>query len=113
LDNFADYTLPKQLAFRQVDDTSLLQITPTETMLSYFGKQLETVRQDYLSLHHTSDADVNEDTELQAWVRTLMSPEGGGIKKLVSDGELDTLAKLVEVVTQIIFMDTATATRGG
>ncbi|BBH39190.1 arachidonate 15-lipoxygenase precursor [Microcystis viridis NIES-102] len=104
LDNFADYALPKQLAFRQVDDTSLLPDYPYRDDALLLWQATETYVKDYLSLYYTSDADVNEDTELQAWARKLMSSEGGGIKKLVSDGELDTLAKLVEVVTQIIFV---------
>jgi len=104
LDNFADYTLPKQLAFRQVDDTSRLPDYPYRDDALLLWQATETYVKDYLSLYYTSDADVNEDTELQAWVRKLMSPEGGSIKKLVSDGKLDTLAKLIEVVTQIIFI---------
>jgi arachidonate 15-lipoxygenase len=104
LDNFADYALPKELALRQVQDTSLLPDYPYRDDALLLWQATETYVKDYLSLYYTSDADVNEDTELQAWARKLMSSEGGGIKKLVSDGELDTLAKLVEVVTQIIFV---------
>jgi arachidonate 15-lipoxygenase len=104
LDNFADYALPKELALRQVQDTSLLPDYPYRDDALLLWQATETYVKDYLSLYYTSDADVNEDTELQAWVRKLMSPEGGGIKKLVSDGKLDTLAKLIEVVTQIIFI---------
>ncbi len=87
-----------------VDDTSLLPDYPYRDDALLLWQATETYVKDYLSLYYTSDADVNEDTELQAWARKLMSSEGGGIKKLVSDGELDTLAKLVEVVTQIIFV---------
>jgi arachidonate 15-lipoxygenase len=104
LENFADYALPRELELRQVNDTSRLPDYPYRDDALLIWQATETYVKDYLSLYYTSDADVNEDTELKAWAQKLMSTEGGGVKKLVSEGELDTLAKLVEVVTQIIFI---------
>jgi arachidonate 15-lipoxygenase len=58
---------------------------------------------DYVAAFYTSDAEIVEDGELQAWARELVDPAGGAVRGMLPDGRLDTRRKLVEVLAQVIF----------
>ncbi len=61
----------------------------------------------YLRLYYTSDADVDGDPELQAWMRELTSRDGARIRDIGEGGELHTFAGLHRLVTQVIWRITA------
>jgi lipoxygenase len=59
---------------------------------------------DLLRVYYTSDGDVQQDTELQAWARELVSADGGRVKGLpVSDGAIGDFDQLHSIVTQVIY----------
>lgn len=60
----------------------------------------------YLRTYYRSDVDVQQDFELQAWVKELITPGKcgfQGLNGLASDGSLQSLDYLIEMVTQILF----------
>jgi len=67
----------------------------------------------YLKLYYSSDADVSEDDELQAWIHEMTCPLYAGFKGmggLKSTGDkdrpyaIDSLKYLIQVVSQIIYI---------
>jgi len=68
---------------------------------------------EYLELYYLSDQDVREDTELQAWVHEITSPEAGAFQGLSGltfvDGpsgkvaRIDSLDYLVEMVSLMVY----------
>lgn len=58
-------------------------------------------------LFYPTDQDVQSDTELQAWMRELASPEGCAIKGMPNDGALNTRLELSEFLTQTIYICSA------
>ncbi len=58
-----------------------------------------------LRLYYRSDADVQGDSELEAWVAELVSSEGGRVKGLpLTDGKLATFDDLHTVIRQIVYL---------
>jgi arachidonate 15-lipoxygenase len=57
----------------------------------------------YLGEFYSSDASVRGDGELQDWARELMDPQRGAVNGLVPDGDLDSTAKLADLLSQVIF----------
>jgi arachidonate 15-lipoxygenase len=49
------------------------------------------------------DASVRNDRHLQAWAEELMDPERGAVRDLVPGGQLDSVDKLVDLLSQVIF----------
>jgi hypothetical protein len=59
---------------------------------------------DLLRVYYTSDGDVQQDTELQAWARELVSTDGGRVKGLpVSNGAIGNFDQLHGIVAQVIY----------
>ncbi|MCR9144343.1 MAG: lipoxygenase [bacterium] len=60
---------------------------------------------EYLDLYYQSDADVKNDTELQAWAAELVSPDGGRVIGLGEDGagKITTRDYLKSLVAMLIF----------
>jgi arachidonate 15-lipoxygenase len=63
----------------------------------------------YLSVYYSSDQDVTNDTELQAWIKELISTEGAGLTGFgrlhgPPDAPLNSLAYLSQIVAQIIYI---------
>ncbi|MGI2909197.1 lipoxygenase family protein [Tolypothrix sp. VBCCA 56010] len=111
LENFSEFALPKEFTRRGVGETDLdgqgenfLPDYPYRDDALLLWRAIEAYVSDYLDLYYTSPVQIQEDTELQNWVRKLVSPEGGNVKGLVSNGKLDTLEQLVAIATQIIFI---------
>ncbi len=58
-----------------------------------------------LSVFYRGDADVEADTELQAWVTELLADDGGRVKGLpVRDGRLSSLSDLSEMVQLLLYL---------
>ncbi len=111
LENFSDFALPKELTRRGVGETDVdgqgenfLPDYPYRDDGLLLWKAIEAYVSNYLDLYYTSPVQIIKDTELQNWVQKLISPEGGGVKGLVPNGQLQTVEQLVAIATQLIFI---------
>jgi arachidonate 15-lipoxygenase len=57
----------------------------------------------YIDAFYPDDQAVQEDFELQEWAAELMDPARGAIRELVPDDTLDTKAKLIALLAQVLF----------
>lgn len=110
--DFNAHMLPANLETRGVADKAVLPEYPYRDDALLVWGAIESWVRDYLSIYYNSDADIVGDTELQAWYRDLVSPDGGCIKGLgepLPDGGtgLCSFAYLVRVVTMVIFTSSA------
>lgn len=61
-----------------------------------------------LRLYYKSDADIQGDTELQAWIAELISKDGGRVKGLpLTDGKLGTFDDLHKIIRQVVYLVSA------
>nr|5MEF_A Chain A, Arachidonate 15-lipoxygenase [Rippkaea orientalis PCC 8801]5MEF_B Chain B, Arachidonate 15-lipoxygenase [Rippkaea orientalis PCC 8801] len=111
MDNFTEFALPRELARRGVGigdvdqrGENFLPDYPYRDDAMLLWNAIEVYVRDYLSLYYQSPVQIRQDTELQNWVRRLVSPEGGRVTGLVSNGELNTIEALVAIATQVIFV---------
>jgi arachidonate 15-lipoxygenase len=100
-------SLPANLKSRGVDDPNVLKDYPFRDDGLLIWGAINRWAAAYVRLYYGSDADVAGDTELQAWVTELLSPEGGRMKGVGESGGMSTLACLIETVTCIIFTSSA------
>ena len=95
--------LPKTFTERGVDDSTALPDYPyRDDSLLYWNAIREWVT-DYLAIYYTSDAEIADDPELQAWCIELASRSGGRLAGLPNDGQLRTRSELTEIVTLVIY----------
>ncbi len=75
-----------------------------DDVLKYY-KVIREYTQDMLRVWYPSDKSVQEDPELQAWTRELVSKEGGRVKGLPvsSTGRVSKFEQLHDIVAQVIF----------
>jgi arachidonate 15-lipoxygenase len=111
LENFSEFAVPKELTRRGVGEKDLdgagenfLPDYPYRDDALLLWYAIKDYVSGYLKLYYKSPAKILGDTELQAWAKKLISPAGGNVKGLVPGGDLTTLAQLVEIVTQLIFV---------
>jgi arachidonate 15-lipoxygenase len=95
--------LPKTFADRGVDDASALPNYPYRDDAMMYWKIIGEWVAGYTALYYTGDADVQDDPELQAWVRELAANDGGRIAGLPNGGTLRTLGELNELLTYTLF----------
>jgi arachidonate 15-lipoxygenase len=57
----------------------------------------------YVRIYYPNDADLQQDHELQNWVREVAAQEGGRINGLPSDGKLAGVDDLINLLTLVIF----------
>lgn len=105
--SFDDAAFPRELALRGVDDTSALPNYPYRDDGLLIWAAIEEWAQSYVAIYYPSDAVVQADLELQAWVAELISPSGGRIRGLGQEGRIQTQAYLVHVLTTLIFTASA------
>jgi arachidonate 15-lipoxygenase len=105
--------LPATLEARGVDDPTLLPDYPYRDDALLIWAAIRDWVSDYLNLFYATDADVEQDQELQNWLAELVDRQGG---QMVDIGQIDdgnnnprirTVAYLIEMVTQIIFTSSA------
>jgi arachidonate 15-lipoxygenase len=105
--NFDEAMFPAALARRGVDDEQRLPFYPYRHQGRLVWGAIHDWVEGYLHLYYPSSAEVQADTELQAWAAELVSPDGGRIKGFGQRGRILTLEYLVEAVTSIIFTASA------
>jgi arachidonate 15-lipoxygenase len=91
------------LAARGVSDASSLPGFPYRDDALLVWTVVRRWVEGYLRLYYKSDADVHADTELQAWIGEIASPDGGRMKDIGEGGRIETFDYLVRMVTHIIF----------
>lgn len=99
---FRDLELETELASRGVDAGPARYPYRDDARL-WLGPIREFVTS-YLAAFYPSDASVREDPELQAWFAELVDGERGAVRKLVPGDRLDAVAKLVDVLAQVLFV---------
>lgn len=95
--------LPLTFAQRDVADREAFPNYPyRDDSLLYWDAIHEWVNA-YLRLYYPNDAEIQRDTELQAWTRELAADNGGRIKGLPNDGAIQRIEELIEVATFVIY----------
>jgi arachidonate 15-lipoxygenase len=95
--------LPLTFARRGVDDREALPEYPyRDDSLLYWDAIHEWVAA-YVRVFYQGDADVQEDAELQAWVRELSAQDGGRLQGLPNNGSLQKIDELIDLVTFVIY----------
>jgi arachidonate 15-lipoxygenase len=97
---FESWDLPKELAERGVDDRSLLPDYPYRDDGLLVWEALQRYVLDYLQVYYSSDGEVAQDVEVQAWVADLQSAEGGRVPRIAPP---QTIAELATILTRILF----------
>jgi arachidonate 15-lipoxygenase len=107
--NFNKAMLPMTFAERGVDDISLLPNYPYRDDGLLIWSAIKQWVSDYLNIYYQNiDANVQNDTELQAWIAELLSTDGGRMTNIgEEDGKIKTIAYLEECITLIIFTASA------
>jgi arachidonate 15-lipoxygenase len=99
---FNEAMLPRALAARGVADAAwLANYAYRDDALLYWSAIRDWVS-DYLRLYYSSDADVQDDPELKAWLAEIGAADGGRVAGFATAGE-PTLTYLTEAVTMILF----------
>ncbi|ESA37397.1 lipoxygenase [Leptolyngbya sp. Heron Island J] len=105
---FNSAMLPKQLQQRGVDDTDSLPIYPYRDDSILIWDAIHDWAENYLSLYYANDAAVQQDNALQAWAQELSAHNGGRVQEFgEAEGQLQTLAYLIDAITLIIFTASA------
>jgi len=106
--NFNKAMLPMTFANRGVDDPNLLPSYPYRDDGLLIWNAIKQWVADYLNIYYqNSDDNVKNDTELQAWIAELLSPNGGRMTNIGEEGKIKTIAYLEECITLIIFTASA------
>lgn len=98
---FRDLALERELASRGVQDAPAEY--PYRDDARLWLRPIHDFVAAYLGAFYRSDSAVQEDHELQAWAAELMEKGRGAIRGLVPEDQLDTLGKLVDLLSQVIF----------
>lgn len=105
---FNSAMLPTQLQQRGVDDTNSLPIYPYRDDGILIWDAIHHWVTDYLQLYYQDDDAVQQDRPLQAWAQELNAYDGGRVRDFgEADGQIQTLAYLIDAVTLIIFTTSA------
>jgi arachidonate 15-lipoxygenase len=101
--NVMESLLPKTFADRGVDDATALPNYPYRDDAMLYWRVIGDWVTGYTGLYYLSDADVQQDTELQAWVRELAANDGGRIAGLPNGGALRSIRELNDLLTYTVY----------
>ncbi|MBE9065623.1 lipoxygenase [Leptolyngbya cf. ectocarpi LEGE 11479] len=105
---FNSAMLPQQLKQRGVDDIDRLPVYPYRDDSILIWDAIHSWVENYLQIYYADDATVQQDTLLQTWAKELVAHNGGRVIDFgEADGQIRTLAYLVEAITLIIFTASA------
>jgi arachidonate 15-lipoxygenase len=109
---FNESFLPMTLQSRGVDDPQLLPNYPYRDDALLIWEAIHSWVASYLKIFYADDQAVQNNPEIQDWIRDLTGSQGGqmmGIKETADDSPIyiQTLAYLIDVVTLIIFTGSA------
>lgn len=98
--SFESWDLPLELEARGVGKGSALVEYPYRDDGLQLWEALRRYVTDYLGIYYATDADVAQDSEVQAWVTELASPEGGKVARIAPP---KSAAELATILTRILF----------
>lgn len=101
--NLMDERLPLTFQRRGVADHDGIAEYPYRDDALLYWDAIHHWADQYVRIYYQTDMDVQEDYELQSWGRELRSGDGGRLRGLPNDGEVQTVTDLVEVVAFIIY----------
>jgi len=101
--NVMDSLLPKTFADRGVDDATALPNYPFRDDSLLYWRIIGEWVSSYVGLYYLADADVQQDTELQAWVSELAANDGGRIAGLPNGGALRSIRELNDLLTYTVY----------
>jgi arachidonate 15-lipoxygenase len=104
---FKNAMLPKQFQQRGVDDSNLLPVYPYRDDALLVWDAIHQWVTGYLNLYYATDADIQKDAALQAWVAEIRAYDGGRMPDFGENGGIQTLDYLVDAATLIIFTASA------
>ncbi len=101
--SFNQSFLPIALKYRGIDDQHLLPDYPYRDDALLIWNSIHNWVGNYMSIYYQSDLDIKNDSELQAWAKELIAEDGGRVVGFGENGEILTLAYLIDAITMIIF----------
>jgi arachidonate 15-lipoxygenase len=102
--NWHDQTLDRHFASRGLGSREVMPDLPARDDLSLYSVALTRLARAYVAVYYATDADVQGDTELIEWVRTIRSSDGAAIPTFGNAaGRIDTVEELVDAVASILW----------
>ena len=101
--HFNDRFPRKELAARQVDDSTRLPEYPYRDDALLLWDAIHDWVEAYVKVYYADDSTVQKDSELQAWIAEVLSKDGGRMRDVGEDGGVETAGYLVDMVTMLIF----------
>jgi len=100
--HFRDGMLPRILTAAGMDGHDVLKNYPYRDDAMLLWNAIRQWISDYLALYYPTDAAVQEDVELQSWLREIASPDAGRLSGIgPEDGQ--TVAALIDILTMVLF----------
>lgn len=98
LDQFA---LPTEIKNRGMENEEILPHYPYRDDGMLLWEEIREFVSQYLKLYYQQPQNIANDTELQAWAKELVSPQGGRVKGVPE--RIETIEQLISIVTAILF----------
>lgn len=105
--DFNGSMLEETLKRRGVDDAGKLPYYPYRDDALKIWSAIKNWVKGYLESYYKDDAEIQNDADLQNWVKELLSHEGGRLKNFGENGKICTLGYLIDATTMIIFTASA------
>ena len=105
--NFEEAYLPNDLRRRNVEKGCRLEHYPYRDDALLVWREINRWCRDYVTTFYSSNTDVREDYELQAWCQEISSPDFGRVKGFGTNGTISGREELREILTMIIFTASA------
>ncbi len=96
-----EFSFPRELQNRGVADSQKLPHFPYRDDGMLLWNAIRQFVAGYLHHFYPTVADLQADTELQAWAQELAAPDGGRVKGMPS--AIATVEELIEILTTVIF----------
>lgn len=95
--------LPRTFAERGVEDATALPNYPYRDDSMLYWNAIGDWVKSYVRLYYTSETDVQQDSELQAWSRELASNDGGRLRGMPNGGSIQTINQLTDVLSFVVY----------
>ncbi|MBN9118394.1 MAG: lipoxygenase [Planctomycetes bacterium] len=100
---FNEAMLPKAVAARGTDDPETLPVYPYRDDARLYWDAIHEWVGAYLALYYPTDAEVQADPELKAWLTEIGAADGGRVGGFGPGMAAPTVAYLTDAVTMILF----------
>lgn len=100
---FNEAMFPRAQAARGTGSAETLPVYPYRDDAALYWDAIHTWAGEYLSLYYPSDAEVQADPELKAWLAEIPAADGGRVSGFGAGLAAPTVAYLTDAVTMILF----------